>query len=715
MQDKYVGDIGDFGKYGLLNEIFCQARRKIRLGINWYYVTRNETANSDGHHIAYLKYSRDKNRGFRECFPDLYDKLITIVREKRRCIANIESNRVLPTGTLFYSKPIPFSGASAEERTALRQAWFRESQSKLDQAEIIFLDPDNGIQLNRRKKGESNAVKYVFTDEIEAYFRSGKSLIIYNHRDRRPRQEYNRKILINQKLVSHPNDLQVIRFKRASVRDFIFLIQERHRDLLDRTISSLTSSPFDFLFDRYIFRKEAHLTKQFQYWTHPSVLKLAGNSDPIDVLDKKARSVVLDALQKGWKGPPYDPCKLAEYLKINTHPNSEVFEARTLPIGQGNVRIEYNPNKPRRRIRFSLAHELAHTLFPDCSKSVRQRLRSFDMRDDDWQLELCCNVAASEFLMPIGIGRRIEKEPVTVANILLLEDEYDVSTEAISLRLAHLTNEPCTIFVASRASDHPNAVHRIDYSVPSRTSTLDFPRGLQIGPKTILSECTAIGYTSKGTERWSSYPEINIECVGIPPFPNHRWPRIVGIARPASSTKSVPMQINYLRGDALEPRGVGSKIIAHIVNDKTPNWGAGFPRSLKKKWPDVQKDFSNWAHTYRKNFRLGEAYTSVLSDDLAIVHMVAQHGYGPSQEPRIRYAALNECLDKVASIASRRSATVHMPKIGTGQAGGNWDIIADLVDAILVSEDIGVTVYTLPGTSPNNNTQGELNLFDQKS
>jgi hypothetical protein len=43
-----------------------------------------------------------------------------------------------------------------------------------------------------------------------------------------------------------------------------------------------------------------------------------------------------------------------------------------------------------------------------------------------------------------------------------------------------------------------------------------------------------------------------------------------------------------------------------------------------------------------------------------------------------------------------RRASVHMPRIGSGQAGGNWDIIEELVDHHLCAQGIRVTVYDLP-------------------
>jgi O-acetyl-ADP-ribose deacetylase (regulator of RNase III) len=76
--------------------------------------------------------------------------------------------------------------------------------------------------------------------------------------------------------------------------------------------------------------------------------------------------------------------------------------------------------------------------------------------------------------------------------------------------------------------------------------------------------------------------------------------------------------------------------------------------------------------------------------------MIAQHGFGPSETPRIRYEALEQCLDQVAAKASAERASIHMPRIGTGAAGGSWELIEELVAEKLPGPHTTVTVYDLP-------------------
>jgi hypothetical protein len=62
------------------------------------------------------------------------------------------------------------------------------------------------------------------------------------------------------------------------------------------------------------------------FWTNPSVLQFAGESDPIDLIAKRARDEILRAIQAGWQGPPFDPFWLAEHFEIPVIPREDVLE-----------------------------------------------------------------------------------------------------------------------------------------------------------------------------------------------------------------------------------------------------------------------------------------------------------------------------------------------------------------------------------------------------
>lgn len=147
--------------------------------------------------------------------------------------------------------------------------------------------------------------------------------------------------------------------------------------------------------------------------------------------------------------------------------------------------------------------------------------------------------------------------------------------------------------------------------------------------------------------------------------------------------------IKYVIGDATKPQGDGIKIICHICNDRGA-WGAGFVLALSKKWRYVE-DF----YRARQTYPLGEVDILSVGDDIFVANMIAQHGTGPDSAgmPPIRYVALMEALKKVNTLAKDIDATLHMPRIGAGLAGGDWNAIEAIIEEIV---QVPVTVYDLP-------------------
>jgi O-acetyl-ADP-ribose deacetylase (regulator of RNase III) len=320
------------------------------------------------------------------------------------------------------------------------------------------------------------------------------------------------------------------------------------------------------------------------------------------------------------------------------------------------------------------------------------------MDQSDWQLEMLCNLGASEILMPVGSFPELAGKDLSIDQLMELRKEYDVSAEAILMRVVRLTEVPAIVFAASRIESGSNhGAYRIDYAISSRRAALNIARGLLLPESTVLKECTAIGFTAKGKESWPGVSEeLSVEGVGVPPYPDRRFPRVVGLALLPKASARPLETIKYLRGDATEPRGTGPRLIAQIVNDRTPRWGGGFAQVIKKKWPRVQEEFIRWADVTSENLKLGRTHRSEVMDGLAVFSMVSQHGYGESPTPRIRYRALQECLKQLAEDANSLGASVHMPRIGCGEARGSWDVIGELIVETLSRAGITVTVYDLP-------------------
>ena len=86
---------------------------------------------------------------------------------------------------------------------------------------------------------------------------------------------------------------------------------------------------------------------------------------------------------------------------------------------------------------------------------------------------------------------------------------------------------------------------------------------------------------------------------------------------------------------------------------------------------------------------------SHVKPDTWVANMVGQHGTRPSRSagPPIRYEAVRACLRRLAVEAADLGASVHMPRIGCGLAGGRWDRVEPLISAELTGHGVQVTVY----------------------
>lgn len=160
------------------------------------------------------------------------------------------------------------------------------------------------------------------------------------------------------------------------------------------------------------------------------------------------------------------------------------------------------------------------------------------------------------------------------------------------------------------------------------------------------------------------------------------------------------MSINYVAGDATTPTGQGRRIIIHCCNN-LGYWNAGFVKALSKRWSAPERAYREWAtgNDKRIPFMLGNVQFVKVDTDLCVANIIGQSGIargGFTYPPPIRYEAIRKALQRVCEVAINYDASIHMPRMGAGHAGGNWGLIAEIVEAELCSKGVSVTVYDLP-------------------
>ena len=297
MQNRYVGDLGDFGKYGLLRWLCRPGRtgedqtlspslgwptavdshgdngidegstiplwppeeanciQSLTVGVVWYLVP-DENHNSDGKHIHYLDPTAYNQERYRDCDLILYDTLREIVRSNRRSVSSIRDCQVLPWSTPFYDAVLTFNRLDGqglidwEDRVALRRTWLYDALELTAGCDVVFVDPDNGFEVKvgpHQRRGP----KYVFFDELLPYLERNQSLVIYHHIGRQGSawdQIQERLTQINSKL---GREAFAFLYHRGSARAFFVVPAPRHRMNLFSKAKMLMLSPWSRHFELF--------------------------------------------------------------------------------------------------------------------------------------------------------------------------------------------------------------------------------------------------------------------------------------------------------------------------------------------------------------------------------------------------------------------------------------------------------------------------------
>lgn len=230
MQDRYAGDIGDFGKFGLLKQL----SEKFTIGINWY-------------DPGELDFERDENGQFRQedgkyrdfskvrvCNKELAEALESIKDD--HSIKKLEGLNLIENAVYYGAK----AGEQVPRDNVSRAAWHKKALAALKNCGIVFLDPDNGLLCKSVKEGSAKSVKYTYYQEVADYLAKKskvKAVIIYNHRSRKPKNEYFDEIIDKlcacEKVKVDRKLIQTITFHRCTVRDYFIISrdEETHRSI----------------------------------------------------------------------------------------------------------------------------------------------------------------------------------------------------------------------------------------------------------------------------------------------------------------------------------------------------------------------------------------------------------------------------------------------------------------------------------------------------
>ena len=253
MQNSYFGDIGDYGKYGLLRFLSGVTSNdkypKLSLGFMWYLVPDGGT-NTDGQFISYL----NQPQNFSGYDPELFDFLKeTVIVKNCRNVKTLESSKLMPN-SLYYDKQLVFPPAPAvtEQRrnhnTKIRQQWFDAGLSQLKDCDVIFLDPDTGLEVDSCKPHCKKGPKYVSREELRQVLQNNlnQTAVLYQHiariKGQNAAQQIESKIQFIKELGAEI--VYAVTFSNFSKRVYFIIPSHKHYDVLTERVRSFRPANF---------------------------------------------------------------------------------------------------------------------------------------------------------------------------------------------------------------------------------------------------------------------------------------------------------------------------------------------------------------------------------------------------------------------------------------------------------------------------------------
>jgi hypothetical protein len=239
VQNRYVGDAGDFAKYGLLR--LLTEETPLSLGILWWLFA-DETHNADGRHVSYLK-----NPVFSALDPQLHRILDQLLSAGRRSVKAVARSEILPKSTVFFDTPIfksSSAAASRELRERQRGTWLRKAFAATADCNLVFFDPDNGLETASVARHSPKGGKYVFWEELMPFWTRGQSLVIYHHLNRTASVARQTEVL-QEKFATRFPDAGLVRhflFRRGSCRHFWLVAQKKHSGHCQSAIDRIAQS-----------------------------------------------------------------------------------------------------------------------------------------------------------------------------------------------------------------------------------------------------------------------------------------------------------------------------------------------------------------------------------------------------------------------------------------------------------------------------------------
>ena len=245
MQNRYVGDVGDFANNGLLRWLTGMTApnvpdsKRLRLGVVSYL---NHDDGQYGNKVGYPE--------LKKCDPILYETLQNLVKVGNRNLREAEYRQLMPLGTAFFDE--------CRCIYTNRPQWLADAVAATtdENLDLVFLNPDNGIKLDPDNgikldsydhKLNNDSPKHVYFSDMSPFIEAGKSLVIYHHYARGVNAKTRITTLVGDLQASlnpHGCAIYTLWFHRIQARFYFLVVQPNHQEAIIRRLRCFLESPW---------------------------------------------------------------------------------------------------------------------------------------------------------------------------------------------------------------------------------------------------------------------------------------------------------------------------------------------------------------------------------------------------------------------------------------------------------------------------------------
>ena len=231
--------------------------------------------------------------------------------------------------------------------------------------------------------------------------------------------------------------------------------------------------------------KQRYVKVGKRYYSHDSVLRLIErhseiSHDPVKIIRSLVQRELTRARQSKfykWRGPPFNPQTLASIMGIPCEESEKLFHSEDAELHlekDGGLVIRYNPDKPKTRQNFSIAHEIVHAFFPEYQDRYKARHKAGKF-DPGNEVEFLCDFGASEIIMPTpDFDLDVESMGISLESLRKLSNRYETSLEATAIRMIGTDLYPCALMVLDY-SHKPIEIDKIEASKYQHSLFGDYP------------------------------------------------------------------------------------------------------------------------------------------------------------------------------------------------------------------------------------------------